>query len=406
MRLDLTTRYSLVHDWLPIWTARLFILFLIIFPKGGLDLGTMPLTWGYMLIGMAAVGLMPVFFYRVFSNQIETRVYGFAVCIGIFFFWVFASICMNGSTTTLGFLVSLFISTLVLPLFFILLLPRPTSPIFYRAFIKDLKNALFVVALLGVVLFLYKLITGDFIGIPYLTFTGSDVSALDEKDNSRNSDVSKLISTYNNGNIYGACMLMSLPFYDEAEKSLWKRLFFKMAICLTLSRTAWAGLMFYQIFDFMVFHKISFKKLIVFILGMVLSVFAILVVAEYMQWDFSTIFDRELGGRTLYQGEVTMLPQDPFSGINEITYVSMLYDFGIIGLVLFLVFYFAPSVYLGLYTEKLGRWRKRALFGIIVYWMVSLSDGAFLLIPVTAFYWFFNWMLFNPKFLLIEDVAN
>lgn len=398
MRLDIHTRYSLTKDWIPIWMGRIFILLLLVFPKGGVQVSDLPVTWSYIWIGLSSLFFLPTFVYRFLSDKIGLKIYTFVFLLGLFFLWSTGCVLLNGFATSIGYLVSFVISAIILPVYFLVWLPRPASPLFYRTFVNDFRHALLFVCVVGLGLFVYKLATGSYAGIPYLTYTSGDISVLDEKMNSRGNGISKLFSTYNNGNLYGISMLILLPLFEAVENNLFKKMLLKASIILTLSRTAWAGLIFYETVRFLFFQRITLKRLLFFISGLVTCAAGIWAAAQYMEWDFDTIFDRALGGRTTYLGEISLLPNIPFIGIGEITYVYILYDFGVAGLILFLAFYFAPSVFLGKVRTRLGKLRNRALFGIVMYWFLSCSDGAFLYVPVPAIYWFLNWVLFNPRF--------
>jgi len=58
------------------------------------------------------------------------------------------------------------------------------------------------------------------IEIPYFTINAADVGEVADKYNQRG-NIMKLISTYNNGNIFGVCTLMFFPlFYYNTQKSI------------------------------------------------------------------------------------------------------------------------------------------------------------------------------------------
>jgi len=60
-----------------------------------------------------------------------------------------------------------------------------------------------------------------------------DIGTLDSKYNSRQGGLSKLISTYNNGNQYGVATLLLLPLFDAFEHSRFRKLVVRAALVLT-----------------------------------------------------------------------------------------------------------------------------------------------------------------------------
>ena len=153
-----------------------------------------------------------------------------------------------------------------------------------------------LVALYGIVLFVYKIVTGDWIEIPFLTINYGDVGLMDYKHINRGGDIFKLISTYNNGNIYGVCMLMLLPFYEQCEDKGWKTLIVKASLVLTLSRTVWIGLVFYELV-LQFYIRRQFSKTILRQFGMLTAGVAGVLAALYLLLGRSIgfVFDPNLG---------------------------------------------------------------------------------------------------------------
>src|SRR5690606_38415621 len=88
-----------------------------------------------------------------------------------------------------------------------------------RPLLRALRAAVLLVSVYGIFLFFYKLLTGSFIEIPYLTVNAGDVGEMEGKSIDRGG-IFKLISTYNNGNVYGISMLILLPLYAYLEPRL------------------------------------------------------------------------------------------------------------------------------------------------------------------------------------------
>ena len=321
--------------------SNLFVLivflFLIIFPKGGLKIQEIPITWGYLLLPLCTlvnwrfrslrplhylIPLQLLFFYSVIVNGVED--------VGFFFDFLYSF-----------FLLPLCIFSADLPIL------QP----------KWIRNSMLFLAIYGIVLFFFKLFTGEFFEIPFLTVNGADAGLIGDKCIERG-DYFKLISTYQNGNLFGICMLMLLPLYKFRGKSI-----IKLALLLTLSRTVWAGLIYYEL----VVEKNYYKVLVIGALLFALSL--------WMGFSFDFFLDETLGGRSDdfdILREMTLFPSKPFGAIKEMVYVGMMENLGLLGLFAFLY---------AMIPFAKGR------NGQLVYLFLCFSDGALLLIPTMAIYW-------------------
>jgi hypothetical protein len=205
--------------------------------------------------------------------------------------------------------------------------------------------------------------------------------------------VFKLISTYNNGNIYGICMLMLLPLYAWLEKSTLRQGIVKVSLVLTLSRTVWVGMILYEVLQRVYVKRVSARALAYLAVGLAVVAAGVAYALTLIGQDVSFLFDRKLGGRLGQLGAFEtagLLASAPFESISEIVYLSVMESFGVLGLAAFVTAMAAP---LGLQalgaTPFANSGYKRSLAaGLAVYLVVAMSDGAILLIPVMAIYWF------------------
>jgi len=355
-------------------------LFLLVFPKGGFKIAGIPLTWGYL-----SLGLLPAFFFlrKSYSCQVD-RIYAFLLTIP-FQIVSFMSLFLNG-IDHISFGISFIISFFFLPWLFFIYLSNSIETMNLDLFFKLFKKGIFFISAYGIFLFFFKLYTGKFLEIPFLTINFHDLGEMKNKHNNRGY-VFKLISTYNNGNIYGICLLMLLPFYQYIERSIWRKSVVIISLILTLSRTVWIGMLFSTMLSVVIVsRKFFFLKLILFIS---LSCSAIFVLAFYFGWGSSFFFDPELGGR-IEQIRVfetaSLFPDKPLFGIQEMVYLWILSNFGILGLIAYLMCMASPFI-LAILRKSLSANQKSILCGLANFLFVSLSDGALLFIPVLAFYW-------------------
>jgi hypothetical protein len=237
------------------------------------------------------------------------------------------------------------------------------------------------------------------IGIPYLTFTGAEFD-IGTKYIDRGG-VIKLISTYNNGNIFGVNVVMwsGLALYGMPESYRFIRKFFmntvnvfvKAALLLTLSRTVWITMIFSEIFlRIFVFRRLNHIFSLFFVL--VLLLFLVFGAAGLFVRDpLAFIFDANLGAR---RNQLDMAwsfwPNQPFLGTAEIVYASMLTNFGALGLALFVLTWAWPA-----FIPPVDFEGRLVQMGLFAYLLAMGADGAFIYVPTQATYWFLVAFAFN-----------
>jgi len=361
------------------------IFFMLTFPKGGFKVSDIPLTIGYALVGPTAlVGL-----YLAFRSRPSWQViYIYLSCVALAA-WSYLCISNYGGQQT-GFRIAYFVSVLILPLWAALCFNKQVmkdwSDYILRAFVLAVR----VVALYGIFLFLFKYATGNWIEVPYLTVNVDDAGGLDDKHINRGG-IFKLISTYNNGNIFGVSMCIIAPLYLMLEKRKIFILSLAVALLLTLSRTVWIGMFIISFFHFIArgVKPIYLFYLLIGFLAFALSVYGVLVLLDV---DGSFLFDSELGGRSVnfaYLTDVGVIPYRRGIDLPEIVYIGIVYNYGIIGLLLFMNMLGAPMIAHVLSGFGLFDWTKGAacMRGLLVYTILAVSDAAFNYIPVMMIFW-------------------
>jgi len=277
-----------------------------------------------------------------------------------------------------GAVISLFVSFIILPVVFFV-----SFPSFYEGNIeflkKSIKYAILFISSFGIFLFIYKYLTSNFIEIPYLTVNVDDMGQLESKNIDRGI-IFKLISTYNNGNVYGICVLMLLPLFCLLERRYLSHLLVKFSLFLTFSRTVWVGLCLFEILEVTIF-KLMKRSILRWVIDLSLILLFVFIF-YFIGFNFGFLLDSEFGGRRAQLSlSPTFFSKEPLEVIGEMSYIGVLREFGLLGLLLFVVALFTPLFFLK------GEMGKVSLFGALLYLFVSLSDGALELIPVMAFYW-------------------
>lgn len=374
--------------------------FLILFPKGGFKLAGIPLTWGYLLIGVTApialvirLLVLPLRFRPTQLAVVALALpFQLIVLYGVFLFGI----------ENPPYFIATFTGLFVFPWLF-LFVYAPFLPFIQgEKLARYLCFCMLAAAIWGILLFFLHPITNKFIEIPYLTVNAADYGQIERTKHIQRGLFYKLISTYNNGNVYGVATLILLPLYRLLEPSRWRRLTVTAALLLTLSRTVWAGLIFAELIPLVVqfwrqartfpifrFAAVGKRLLIVGITAVFVGGSMFFIGFAQNRLDF--LFDPSGGGRAgeaSLQG-VTWLPMRAVPAFNEIIYGSAVQDFGILGLLTFLLIFFGPFLLL-LYDRSALRspLRRAALEGLLLYAFLGFSDGALDLIPIMAFYWF------------------
>lgn len=383
------------------WMACALTVWLVLFPKGGIRLGGLPLTWGYLLLAAFTPAAFAVRFLLMplrFPRRVLAATLLLLPMQGCFLYAGALYGLMD-----LNYVFSTFVGLFALPWIFLLVF----GPFF--SWVEEAKlrrwfcACIFIAAAWGILLFvMYPLAHRD-IEVPYLTVNASDYGTIQSGKSNARGFFLKLISTYNNGNIYGVATLLLFPLYARLETARWRRNTVRLALLLTLSRTVWVGLvinellslippLFRQIYTFPVLYLGEARRRLFALLATVLLVFGSVSLVTLRAGNLGFLFDRTLGNRL---GEVnaasqtTFLPEHALYGFGEVLYASAAQYWGVTGLVAFLLIMFSPLlIVLGNPTLLRYPLRRAALKALLVYTVMAGSDGAFNFIPVMAFYWF------------------
>lgn len=366
------------------WNLFLLTLFLIVFPKGGIKIAGIPITWGYLLLGIYSLTALLKGSIRISRERLIAY-------LSLLPFQLFCALTMffNG-TSGLGLTISFWVNFLFLPLVFYLLFSEDIDTFDATFFFKIFKNGVFFIAAYGIFLFIAKQLTGKFLEIPLLTTNLGDLGELENKHINRGT-VFKLISTYNNGNIFGVCLLILLPLYCLLEESPWRRSIVKLSLVFTFSRTVWFGLILHELcHPFLVTKNIGKTFFIMFTRLLAIAI-CLISLLSYYGFSFRFLVSSDLGGRrdtlSLLRA-LDLFATEPFGGISEIVYAGIAISFGWLSLPLFLIAVSAPLFY-QMFSKRLGAPHQCIALGLCNYLFISCSDGALLLIPTLAFYWFF-----------------
>lgn len=393
----------LPHAWrkYPLSAALvgLLVIFLVLFPKGGVKISSIPITWGYLLLGISLPLLAII---RVLSFPLRFRKFALvAVATVVPFDVLFLYSCRQNGIASFGDAIGTFVNFFLFPVAFLVVYPAFLSRIDGKRLSRILRFCMLAAAFYGIILFILYPLTGKLFEVPYLTVNADDYGLIASTKNIARGAFLKLISTYNNGNVYGVATLILLPMYNVFEKKAWRRNVMKFALILTLSRTVWAGLLCEQLLSLgriaaqsaRTFPRISLGPALRRSLVLIATAVAIVAGLTLTFGNISFLFDQNLGGRS--EGlvnalhNITLLPNSPVLPFAEIVYSSALAGYGVAGLLSILLIFGMPLLLLILNPAVLrSPIRSAALKGLLLYSILMAMDGAISLIPVMVFYWF------------------
>ena len=381
--------------------ALLLTVFLVLFPKGGFRLGPLPLTWGYLLLGIITP---PAFLLRFLQLPLRFPRRVLVVTAMLLpmqmLFW-YAGKFYGVSNPPFAF--STFVGLFALPWIFLLVY----GPFFPRLDGQQLARwfcaCVFYAAAWGIFLFFLHPVAHRFIEVPYLTVNASDYGELENTKNIGRGFFYKLISTYNNGNLYGVATLLLLPVFDRLEGSRLRRGTVKVALFLSLSRTVWVGLILNELLSLSVQLFRQIRTFPVLYLGAARRRFyAVGAIVGFIL--FSLLFITSQGGGAQFLLDLTggnrvnqiyaaqgtsFLPQYALYGFGEILYASAAQYWGIAGLYAFTLIMVSPLIIVaGIPQLMQSPLQRAALKGLVIYIAMAGVDGALDFIPVMAFYWF------------------
>lgn len=363
----------------------IILFFMLAFPKGGVRISDVPITFGYLLTPVLLLGALMRGDVRGIPND---RLLAFLPAL-VMAVWAMVVVAVNGQDS-FGYTASFFISALYLPIFgltvFSDLILRDCSDRVRRTLLWAVR----FIVVYGLFLFFYKLATGRWIEIPYLTVNAGDVGNLESKFINRGS-IYKLISTYNNGNIFGVAVCIMAPLYLRIERSRIFVILLYAALVLTLSRTVWIGTLLVLALN--IFSgKVKPITFLYFAGALLLSAGALAFVLQLMNRDLSFLLDKSLGNRSDQLNafiDPRIIPTRITTVLPEIVYTGILSNYGYPGLLFFIVHLLAaPMLLLIGGARLLSRSPASAcLQGLIIYPVLAGSDSAYNFPPVMMIYW-------------------
>lgn len=367
----------------------LLLLFNLALPKGGIKVNNLPLTWGYaLLLAATPLGLFSLKGRRHFDTTPITQ---FLTCFlpTIAMILAKAVIYSMQAQDWLIYVVILGVlpgAVLVCLAPFLEDIPAATIG---RTIVWTVRFA----ALWGLMNFVLRIFTGQFIEVPYLTVNADDIGEIFRKMNDR-AGVMKLVSTYNNGNVFGICMIIVAPLYLLFENRRVLAGLFLLALVCTLSRTVWFGMVATALLMILAGH-IRVANPLVWI-GALIPALAVVFLLPVIGWTPDKLLDTSLGGRNVYftTYKLTAFGSESLQ-IPELIYVGFAQSFGILGMLFPLAGLFFAPVHALMRWASLSKLRQAAAIGTGGYLITALIDGAFVLPPTLVLFLFASAMIYR-----------
>jgi hypothetical protein len=384
-----TSNFDFFHR--PVLMLNLMALWMnLAFPKAGFYIGSVPVTLGYVALGLGSFGVVLKLLLREYSLSRAEWV-AILLLLGNALFQVL-TVFFRGSSTETSMLFGHLTSLSVIPPLALLSGGYILRQVSRERVYHLMFWALVIVIVFGFINFIGLNVFKKMIGIPFLTFTGSEFD-VSTKFIDRGNAI-KLISTYNNGNIFGVnlliwCNLVLYGFPVILKKSRkwffpFLGIFVRAVLLLTLSRTVWIVMVFNEVFlRVFVSRKVNQALILVFVLTLLL-ILVFVAAGFFAQNPLDFIFDSNLGARrSQLDFSWSLWPNQAFAGTAEIVYAGMLSNFGAFGLGLFVLTWAWPALIVPIDFE--GRLVQMGLFA---YLLALGADGAFIYAPTQATYWF------------------
>lgn len=373
----------------PVIGLALLMIFNLALPKGGIKIADLPLTWGYLLLflmtPLAMIGLLGR------RNISYAPLVQAAACFLPITVMIIAKANIYDLPTQV-WMIYLSIFGVLAGAILVALVPY-LEDVPAELFGKFLLYVMRFVVLWGLMNFTLRILTGQFIEIPYVTVNADDVSDIFHKMNNRGG-IMKLVSTFNNGNIFGVCMVIVAPMYFIFEKNRTFIALFVLAMICTLSRTVWFSMVGMALM-MMIGGQIRMSNPLIW-LGATAGLLGIIALMPALGWTPDKLVDSNLGGRSVYFDayEFTVLGADHLT-VPELVYYGFAQSFGILGMVFPLAGMLFAPVYAMVNWAGLNPLRRAAAIGTASYLVAALIDGAFVFPPTFVLFLFATGMVYR-----------
>ncbi len=383
----------------------------IVIPKAGIKVSGIPITLGNVFILFLFINT--VFKAKLLSEKIGRRALFFIVYELFWIIRMFVAVFI--SKTALSEIIGYLTSLCVYPLAYYI------TPLYVTR--REQAERIFkIVSVCLLFLFIYTLLQAIF-GIGRLTVPGITVNYTDYAGNpdswwlDKNNGVgeaSKMVATYQNGNLLGVTLILLFPVglgalkLKRVKAVYW--IMFVMSVLLAGSRAVYIGLALTAAYYSVKWLATAYLKVekwamlfFIFIVAVFALAYFIISLAPDMVdrimsvFDLQTLFEgagRTAGAFKYLQWVIVNPAAFLFGGTGmaydgfayEMTYLCVFLAGGLVGTVLFLKFLWKPLRLIGRFSKK-DLLIKSIFTGLAFYWIVAFVEGGYWLPPVAWNVW-------------------
>lgn len=265
----------------------LTIFFSIWFPKAGIKLGGIPLTVSNVLFGLTFILW---FFKKLRSSKVKVSSLGYLLIVIIaycIFKYIIAYAGGKGFIESIGYIIPL----IIYPLIFFVVFDEVENKRQVDQIVKIIVYGFWFICLYSLLQYVIGI---NKCAIPGLTVNLSDYQQYGEywymtKANGTQLDEVKIVSTYQNGNLFGIGILLIYPLvYNYYKKIKNKKLenisliLFILCTFLTLSRACWLGIAVFLAIEVIFKKNKNLKDILKKILIIIMALVAVLLMFKYV----------------------------------------------------------------------------------------------------------------------------
>lgn len=290
------------------------VFFNIWFPKAGIKLSGVPLTVGNIFFGLTFLFWIVT---KIRQGKIRTVKINSIIIMGIWYY-ILKYIIIFKNIGTIIPSITFIIPLIIYPIMFFIIIDSINKKEEIEKIIKIIIYGFFFLCLYSIIQY--------FIGIDKCDIPGITVNLTDYKEmgstwylgkcNGLDVENSKIISTYQNGNLFGINILFMYPiiyYYFRKNEKLQTVSLILFIICtfLTLSRTCWFGIVLFIFFGIIMENKKTKKAIGRKIVIISISIISLFIVFSYMPSVANRFLDTDasdwvsMSGRT--EGLITVL---------------------------------------------------------------------------------------------------
>lgn len=376
------------------------VFFNIWFPKAGIKLAGIPLTVGNVFLAITFI----CWLLKKLKNKI-IRIHKISYLVGILMIYsIVRYIVLENILENIGYIIPL----VVYPLIFFISYDLIDSKQKEEKIVKVICSGFFFICAYALLQYIFGI---EKVCIPGLTVNLSDYAKYGakwylQKNNNSSGVGTKIVSTFQNGNLYGVNTLLIYPIVYQYYKKMNKTvemyvslIIFIICVFLSLSRACWLGIVVFMLFGIFLENEKTKKSLLRKIIMILVCCIAIVsafkyfptIATRFTSMDKSSIIS--MSGRTEGLNDVIKNFMDYkyffiwLIGSNgfikdvglayEMTPLAILVQIGLIGVIIFY-----SILYKVWTTMNKKQWLQSAIkLSILIWVIVGCIEGAFWLPP-------------------------